>query len=142
VLGLAYVLCRNRSVAEEMVQEAFAAAFRRWDNVSQMESPQGWVRKVVANRSVSRFRRLAAETKALMRMHGEQATPPITTDTIAVWDAIRRLSTRQAEVVVLVYFAGLSHVETARLLGCGVETVRTHLKRAKTRLANMLGDEA
>ena len=67
--------------------------------------------------------------------------PPISADVIAVRDAIRRLTVRQAEVVVLVYFAALSHDEAAQVLGCGVETVRTHLKRAKRRLAGWLGDE-
>jgi RNA polymerase sigma-70 factor (ECF subfamily) len=142
VLGLAYVLCRNRATAEEITQEAFTAAFKRWGEVSQMASPEGWVRKVVANRSVSLFRRLAAEGRALARAgrRGDDA-PPISADAIAVRDAIRRLSVRQAEVVVLVYFAALSHDEAARVLGCGVETVRTHLKRAKRRLAGWLGDE-
>ena len=51
--GLAYVLCRSRTTAEELTQEAFTAAFRRWGEVSQMDSPEGWVRKVVADRSVS-----------------------------------------------------------------------------------------
>ncbi|MGA9596950.1 MAG: sigma-70 family RNA polymerase sigma factor [Acidimicrobiia bacterium] len=141
VLGLAYVLCRSRTTAEELTQEAFTAAFRRWGEVSQMDSPEGWVRKVVANRSVSRFRRLAAEGRALVRMGRNDDAPPISADAIAVRDAIRRLTVRQAEVVVLVYFAALSHDEAAQVLGCGVETVRTHLKRAKRRLAGWLGDE-
>lgn len=141
VLGLAFVLCRNRSVAEEVTQDAFVAAFRRWEEVSQMESPEGWVRRVVANTAVSRFRRLGAETRALTRVGRRDSSPDVGLDTIVVCDAVRRLSTRQAEVIVLVYFAGLSHDASARVLGCSVETVRTHLDRAKRRLADYLGEE-
>jgi RNA polymerase sigma factor (sigma-70 family) len=142
VLGLAYLLCRNRAVAEELVQEAFTAAFRRWDDVSQMESPEGWVRRVVANRAVSRFRRLGAESRAVVRLGRRENAPDISLDTVAVCEAVRRLSTRQAEVIVLVYFAGLSHDAAARAMGCSVETVRTHLDRAKKRLAGYLGGDS
>ncbi|MEM9655011.1 MAG: sigma-70 family RNA polymerase sigma factor [Actinomycetota bacterium] len=141
VLGLAFVLCRNRSAAEELAQEAFLAAFKRWDEVSQMESPEGWVRKVVANRAASRFRRVAAEARALTRLGRRDSSPDVGLDTIAVCEAVRRLSTRQAEVIVLVYFAGLSHDASAQVMGCSVETVRTHLDRAKKRLAGYLGVE-
>jgi RNA polymerase sigma-70 factor (ECF subfamily) len=141
VLGLAFVLCRSRPVAEELTQEAFVAAFRRWDEVSQMESPEGWIRSVVANSAVSRFRRIAAEARALTRLGRRDSSPDVGLDTIAVCDAVRRLSTRQAEVIVLVYFAGLSHEASARVLGCSLETVRTHLDRAKRRLARYLGEE-
>ena len=39
VLGLAIVLSGNRSVAEELAQEAFLAALRNWHRVGQMENP-------------------------------------------------------------------------------------------------------
>lgn len=145
VLGLASVLCRNRATAEEVTQEAFTAAYRRWEDVSLMASPEGWVRRVVANRAVSRFRRLGAESRAVLRLgrrdQRRAADPDLSDDVIAVRDAIGRLSTRQAEVIVLVYFAGLSHGDSARVLGCGVETVRTHLERAKRRLAVELASD-
>ena len=55
--------------------------------------------------------------------------------------AMRKLPRRQAEVIVLVYFSGLSHAEAAKVMGCSVETARTHLKRAKTHLAAWLRDD-
>jgi RNA polymerase sigma-70 factor (ECF subfamily) len=106
VLGLAFALCRDRGVAEELVQEGFTAAFRRWDEVGRMDHPGAWVRRVVTNHAVSRFRRLGAE------------------------------------VVVLAYFADLSHGDIADVLGCAVETVRSHLKRGRARLGALLGEES
>ena len=36
-------------VAQDVVSEAFARALERWDRVSRMESPTGWVRQVAVN---------------------------------------------------------------------------------------------
>lgn len=141
VLGLAFLLCRDRSAAEDLVQEAFTVAFRDWEEIARMERPDAWVRRVVANRSASRYRRLAVEARAVTRSGVDSAdVPEVSVDSVAVWDAIRRLSARQAEAVVLIYYADLSHAEVAEVMGCKVETARTHLKRAKARLTRWLGD--
>ena len=57
MIGLAYALSGSRSAAEDIAQEAFLAAHNAWDRVSHYEKPEAWVRRVVANKSVSMFRR-------------------------------------------------------------------------------------
>jgi hypothetical protein len=44
VAGLAYVLMGSRSGAEDLAQEAFLAAFHKWDHVSGFSEPGAWVR--------------------------------------------------------------------------------------------------
>lgn len=139
VLGLAMVLC-TRGSAEDVTQDAFVAAYERWDEVGQMENAAGWVRRVAMNRALSRFRRAAAEGRALIRVSQPFEAPGVSTDSLAVWMAIRRLSKRQAMTVVLAYYEGLEQAEIAQLCGCSIETVRTHLKRAKARLRHLLED--
>ena len=68
VVGLGFVLTGDRWVAEELAQEGFAAACRKWDSVGVMDRPGAWVRRVVVNRSVSRLRRRGVERRALARM--------------------------------------------------------------------------
>lgn len=141
VLGLAYALSGDMATAEDLCQEAFLAAFRRWAEVGAMDYPGAWVRRVVANKSISRFRRVLAEGRALLRFGPDPVGPSPSVDSLAVWTAMSKLPRRQAEVVVLVYFSGLSHVEAANVMGRSVETARTHLKRAKTQLAGLLRDD-
>lgn len=143
VLGMAYALTGEMNAAEDVCQEAFMAAFRRWDEVGTMEHSGAWVRRVVANQSVSRFRRIAAEARAFLRLGGPELSdlPSPSHESVAVWTALRKLTGRQAEVIVLVYFTGLSHAEAAEVMGCSIETARTHLKRAKARLAVLLGED-
>jgi DNA-directed RNA polymerase specialized sigma24 family protein len=56
-----------------------------------------------------------------------------------LWAAIRDLSDRQAEVVLLLWFEDRPAAEVARTLGCSEDTVRTHWRRARARLAEALG---
>ena len=68
VVGLAYALSGSRSGAEDIAQEAFLVAHRDWDRVGTYDRPDVWVRRVVANLSVSVFRRRVVEAKALARI--------------------------------------------------------------------------
>lgn len=63
LVGLAYALSGSRLAADDIAQEALFAAYKRWDEVGRLESPGGWVRRVVANQAVSSVRRRVAETK-------------------------------------------------------------------------------
>jgi len=57
VLGLAYVLTGNVSVAEDTAQDAFTAAYRQWAAIGGYDSPAAWVRRVTCNRAASGHRR-------------------------------------------------------------------------------------
>lgn len=143
VVGLGYVLTGNRWVAEELAQEAFLAAARQWERVSSLDKPGGWVRRVVANRSVSWFRRRSAEGRALARVGNPSVHRDLDIDAeiAEVWAAVRRLPKRQAQVIALVYFDGMPVGEASEIMGCSRETARTHLKRGRRALAASLGVE-
>lgn len=143
VLGLAIVLCRDRSAAEELTQEAFLLAFKAWAQVGRYENPGAWVRKVVSNRSVSRFRRAATEAKALVGMKQPLETKDSTGEvdgSVDVWREVRRLPRRQAQVIALTYLSDLPRRDVAEILGCSEQTVKTHLRRGRDTLERRLGD--
>lgn len=143
VVGLGFVLTGNRWVAEDLAQEGFAAAYRRWDRVAAMDRPGAWVRRVVANRSVSWFRRSAAEHRALARVGNPGPTPDLDIDaqSAELWAAVRALPRRQRQAISLVYYDGMSVPEASGVMGCSHETARTHLKRGRKGLATRLGVE-
>lgn len=125
--------------AEDLAQDAFLAARRNWDRVGAYDDPGAWVRRAVANRSVSRFRRLTTEAKALARVARPDPVE-LPEPHGRVWDEVRRLPVRQAQVIALVALEDRSVRDIAVILDCGEETVRTHLRRARSRLADVLGD--
>ena len=59
-------------------------------------------------------------------------------DGLDVWNEVRRLPRRQAQVVALTYLDDLSRSAVAEILDCGEETVETHLERARRTLASRL----
>ncbi len=143
IVGLAYALSGSHLTAEDVAQDAFLAAYRRWDHISSFDNPGAWVRRVVANRSVSHFRRGVAEGRALLRL-GKPATVgmlEIPDSSKAVWAAVRRLPRRQAQCVALHYLDNLSMPEIGSVLGCSKETVNTHIRRARKTLAERLSLE-
>jgi RNA polymerase sigma-70 factor (ECF subfamily) len=138
VVGLAYVLSGSRSGAEELAQDAFAAAYREWARVGGLDKPEAWVRRAVANRSVSRFRRLAAESRALARLGHPTQVTEMASESAHVWSEVRRLPHRQAQAIALRYLLDLPVADVADALGCSVETARTHLRRGRATLAERM----
>ena len=138
LVAFARVLSGSAS-ADDIAQEAMLAAYRQWDDVSRLDVPGAWVRRVCANRSVSTFRRRAVEARALLRLGSRrEATPPLAEEHEAFWSQVRQLSRRQAQVVALHYMDDLGVAEIAATLGCAEGTVKVHLYRGRAALARRI----
>ena len=142
VVGLAYALSGNPWLAEDLAQEAFLAAHRNWPRVSAFDQPGAWVRRVVANLSVSAFRRRVVEAKTLVRLglerHRLSDLPP---DEAEFWEAVRSLPRRQSQVVALHYLEDLPVAEVAAILDMASGTVKKHLFDGRRELARRLRTE-
>lgn len=139
LVGLGVVLTGDRSVAEDLVHDAVTEAHRRWDVVGVYDDPGAWVRRVLVNKSHSRFRRLRSETKAVTRLRGRRGTVAEPTErSHEVWEAVRALPQRQAQVIALFYWEDRSMADIAEILDLTTETVKTHLKRGRASLATKL----
>jgi len=139
VVALAYGLSGSRTAAEELAQDAFMAAFRKWNEISEYDDPGAWVRRVVINCSVSRVRRRVAEVRALTRLASRPTRPdelaPVDAD---FWRAVRALPARQAQVVALHYVDDRSINDIAAILGIAAGTVKATLFQARKSLAAAL----
>jgi RNA polymerase sigma-70 factor (ECF subfamily) len=143
VVGLAYALSGSGWAAEDLAQEAFMAAHRDWERIGLYDKPGAWVRRVVANLSVSAFRRRTAEAKALARIAfgREDPLPDLAVGDAEFWAAIRALPRRQTQVVALYYLEDRSVVEVAEILDVTPGTVKRHLHDGRRALAKRLGSE-
>ncbi len=145
VVGLAYALSGSRAASEDLAQEAFLAAHRNWDRVGGYDKPGAWVRRVVSNLSVSRFRKRATELKALTRLAGfrneSTALPELPAEAEDFWSNVRRLPKRQAQAIALFYLEDRSVAEIAEILECAPNTVKVHLHKGRQKLADRLGVE-
>lgn len=141
-----YALCGSWSIAEEIAQESFIRAYRRWEEVGEMGVPGAWVRRVAGNLATSRFRRAQAEARALTRLlmrrerYAEPGPLPAVDETF--WRLVRALPVRQAQAVALHYGDDLSVRDVAKVMGVAEGTVKAHLHAARGRLARHLDEGA
>jgi RNA polymerase sigma-70 factor (sigma-E family) len=135
---VAYRLLGDREDAADAAQEACARACVRWGRIVRNGDPTPWVVRVAGNLAIDRWRR--------RRTAASHVEPPVTAsdipDRVDLHRALRKLSKRQREVIVLRYFADLPEAAVADALGCSVGTVKTHASRALASLRSELGDEA
>jgi len=142
---LAFARIGSWTAAEDVVQDVLSDAHRRWDVIGAYDEPAVWARRAVLNRAASWHRRRGREQRALARVASRDGvarpgSEPALADA-ELWAAVRALSDRQAEVVLLLWFEDRPVAEVARTLGCAEDTVRTHWRRARAHLAAALGED-
>lgn len=138
LVGTARLLLDDADHAEEVVQEAFVRVRLAWWRIREPERAAGYLRTTVANLSRTGVRRRAlARIRDPQHARGNRMTVPAAEDTAVlnyehrqVADALRRLSRRQRQCVVLRYYLDLSEAEIARTLGISPGSVKTHCHRA------------
>lgn len=139
LVGAITLWCGSREVAEEVVQDAFARAYRDWYRIRQLDRPGAWVRRVAINLATSRFRRWRAERRANRRHAGrrtEPAHPPDIAAAVAVRQALEQLPASQRTVLVLRYYLDLPVTEVAEITGRSASAVTSLAGRALDALGN------
>jgi RNA polymerase sigma factor (sigma-70 family) len=120
-------------VADEITQEAFYRALRRWPKVSKLGRPDAWTMVVALNcgRDASR-RAQHHRSKAPLLLEGETSRAPETDidDRMAIVALLSSVSDRQREVLVLRYIAQMTVPEMAKALKCAQGTVKSTLHAA------------
>ena len=142
VVGLAYALSGGRWIAEDIAQEAFVAAHRRWEVIGTFDQPGYWVRRVVSNLAVSAIRRRMAEGRALTRiaLGRRDPLPELEPADHEFWKAVRALPRRQAQAITLHYLEDLPVAEIAGILDCAEGTVKALLHKGRRALVLRLGE--
>jgi RNA polymerase sigma-70 factor (sigma-E family) len=142
LVGLALVLTGDRAAAEDLAQDALLAAHRKWAELAHYDDPGAWVRRVVANRSASVWRRRSRELRAMTRLRARpvEVVAALDAPTDEFWDAVRALPMRQAQCVALRYLDDRDVREIAEVLEIAPATVRVHLHEARATLAVRLGE--
>lgn len=142
---LAYLLTGDRSLAEDLVQDAFVRLAGRLVHLRDSGAFDAYLRRTVVNLSNSHFRRRKVERAYLERAKGAiglgsaQWSGRSVEDQEDLWRALGRLSRRQRAAIVLRFYEDLSERRVAEILGCppgtvkslvsrGLETLRTEIR--------------
>jgi RNA polymerase sigma-70 factor (ECF subfamily) len=146
VFGLALRRLRDRSRAEDAVQETFAAVWRSARSYRPERGPGApWLYAVARNAIVDRARlRSEPPTEVPDSPSPEVGPPELAERGYVAWRvhrALEELAPHEREVVELAYWSGLSQSEVAGFLGIPLGTVKTRTRAALGRLSHLLEGE-
>ena len=152
-INLAARMVRNRALAEDMAQDAFARAFGRLSTYDPQHRFAAWFFQILHNVTVDylRRRRLPSVSLDELEAAGHPGIPSDLSGSAPDEQAERAALARDLdtalttvrpeyrEAVVLRYREDLSVQDIAMAMGVPVGTVKTYLHRARKELAVMLG---
>jgi RNA polymerase sigma-70 factor, ECF subfamily len=145
VFGLAFSILRDRAGAEDVAQEVFVKLWKTLDTFDGRAKLSTWIYAITRNAAISALRKrraLASLSEPHVLAEAEAATASedeIGSDDSTLWRAVASLPDAQRHVVTLYYQDERPVDEVAAMLGLPVNTVKTHLHRARARLAIELG---
>jgi RNA polymerase sigma-70 factor (ECF subfamily) len=137
LVTLAWRFCRDRSMAEDMAQDAFVKAFRALRTFRGDAAFSTWLTAIAMNtyRSCLRDREPVASTLDSARAVDHGADPFTGLQDQERAALLRRvvltLPVKYREPLVLYYFQEMDLGETARVLGIPEGTVKARLSRAR-----------
>lgn len=146
MFGVCLRYAKNREEAEDLLQDGFVKVFTKIDQFKNQGSFEGWVRRVIVNTILEKFRQnnyLYAITNI------DDITEPIATEDgfeqIAATDllnVIQMLPAGYKMVFNLYAIEGYSHKEIAEMMSVSEGTSKSQLSRARSMLQNMLKDNS
>jgi len=149
--GYAMVLSRDRSEAEDLVQETCVRAIQAIENLRPGSNVKSWLFTILRNIWLNRLRRRRTAPK-MVELDGAESTAQTAVaaskDPHALYvskverqlvrEAILQLSDEFREIIVLREYGDLSYQEIASILGCPAGTVMSRLGRARSKLRSLL----
>jgi RNA polymerase sigma-70 factor (ECF subfamily) len=139
LFGALYLITRDRHEAEEIMQDAFLKVLERWDRVSSLEDPVGYLYRTAMNLFRKRWRRASVMLRRTAGLSDRDDEISVIETRVDVARALATLSPRQRAVVVLTELLEFSSEEAGRMLGIAPGTVRMHASRGRAALADVLG---
>jgi RNA polymerase sigma-70 factor (sigma-E family) len=146
LVRLARLFTDDRNAAEDLVQEAFIRLFHSAHRIQDEARVAAYLRSIVLNLARDHNRR------GLMSLRHQEAmvdrSVPIqpdeevvrTSGQAAILDALRNLSPRQRDCLVLRFYMELSESEIASTLDISPNSVKTHCRRGLAAMAEALGE--
>ena len=134
-------LSRDRSIAEDVVQEALLRAWKSLDALRDDSSARPWLLTIVRRENARYFERKRLETVDIDNLTHAQSTelghePDRRLEEMR--EAILRLEDDYREPIVLQVLMGYSTAEIAELMGLKQGAVLTRLHRARHKLKDSM----
>ncbi len=142
-------LTGNVDEAGDLLQKTFIRLYNWRDRIEKDGNLKNWLYKVSTNLAYDFFRKKKRENLAPLNDQADDETiyPELTYSSlehdISVIDlenALREIEPHYKNILLLYYREGFSYEEIAHLLEIPLNTVKTHIRRAKQALAALLNE--
>ncbi|PRX63442.1 RNA polymerase sigma-70 factor (ECF subfamily) [Cohnella sp. SGD-V74] len=148
VWNYAYLICRDRAIADDIVQEAFLRAYRHFASFRGEASVKTWLLRITRNlsynyRSSAFIRRALLLDRIVPGGHHRSAEEAYLDEeaTNEVWRRVFRLPAKHREILLLHARHQLSLGEIASLLGIPEGTAKSRLFGARKKLTSLLKED-
>jgi RNA polymerase sigma-70 factor (ECF subfamily) len=137
-------LCRDKAIAEDVVQEALLRAWKSLDALRDDAAAKPWLLTIVRRENARYFERRRLETVDIDNLSASQAAllaeqPDEQLDELR--EAIYKLEDDYREPLVLQVLMGYSTNEIAELMELKQGAVLTRLHRARHKLAEVIEEQ-
>jgi RNA polymerase sigma-70 factor (ECF subfamily) len=142
--AFARVLCANRTLADDMTQQALMKAWRAQDSFETGTNLKAWLFTILRNEFYCHYRRAWRETHWDADIGECVPAPPNEQEwALELSDTSRALGTlpkTQQKALVLVAALGFAFEDAAKLCGTPVGTVKSRVTRGREHLSKILSD--
>jgi RNA polymerase sigma-70 factor (ECF subfamily) len=140
--AFALSLTRNRSLADDMVQDTVEKAWRNIDKFQPGSNMRAWLFTILRNTYYSSRRKAKREVPdpegAMVATLSEKPAHDGRLQMTDFRRAFAKLPVEQREVLILVGASGFSYEEAADTCGVAIGTIKSRLNRARANLTTLL----
>lgn len=128
------LITHDSAEADDFMQEAFVRVWERWDRVSRLDDPVGYLFKTAMNLRRSALRRALTSATRSLRPTAEHDPFERVIDRDEAVRSLAALTKRQRAAIVVTELLGYTSEEAGAILGIRPGTVRTLTSQARTAL--------
>ncbi len=143
LLKVCFTFLRDRSLAEDAVQETFIKVYQSLDSFHGNSSEKTWVFRIAMNtcRDMLRTRWFRFVDRRIDFSQLPEQTVQLEDGDKEIMESIMALPVKHREVILLCSFEGMTTYEAAESLGITQQAVCSRLKRAKEKLRKELKEK-
>ena len=145
MFNVAIRLTNDKSLAEDVLQDAFVKAFTEIDKLQNEKAFGGWLKRIVINRSIDVTRKEKTFYAEVESLGNDELEIAVEIDSEfspeRIHHYIKQLPDGAREILVLRALEGYKHAEIGEKLRISESTAKTQFFRAKQLLEKMIQDE-
>ncbi len=137
-------LCKDKNMAEDVMQEAFLRAWKSLDSLREAKAAKGWLFTIFRREHARQFERKQFKYNDVESMDtiadneiGYDDRP----EAFALRNALKVLPAEYREPLEMQVLGGFSCVEISNILGISASAVMTRLFRARKKMREILGQD-